>query len=860
VTAAADPLITAAQLLTKLTRSAGRDNYRFEDIAHLPATAAILKADEATQLAIVRQCVAQIGAMRKRLGKPRGEQMQMRYMNLHDEKDFPSAALQVLCRLLRKQLPFTDEDYVFLVNRTSDLEMISNFCLPYLGTLVGHLERHVKTHGLSAAMSAATARMRKALAWEDRALEMKLCRRLEALHISPASLPIQAGEAWSDKALADLGAMSAKKRAAWTALLAHCLAATGGQPSKSWLHEAEKGIDALGYPEFRQRLLSWFPLVDKPRTQVVARWADWKPNPNLMIIEPHADILKGLAWCCTRREDRDIARALTALAVSAYKKVPRVGPRAVKIGNACVYVLGAMAGMDGVGQLARLKVRVKFGTAQKGIEKALIATAERVGIPCDDLEEMAVPAYGLQEVGRLEEQMGELKARLIVTGTSATELTWIRADGKEQRSPPAAVSKRFADDLKDMRAAAKDIQQMIPAQRERIDHLYRQQKTWPFDTWRERYLDHPLVGTLARRLIWTFSTGKKQAEGIYHNGVLVGTDDRPVARPGSGTTVALWHPIAARAGDIAGWRAWLEQHQVQQPFKQAHREVYLLTDAERGTRVYSNRFAAHILKQHQFNALCGVRGWRNKLRLLVDAEFPPATLWLPRWNLRAEFWIDGVGDNYGVDTNEAGSFLYLATDQVRFYRLDAAEHSAHASGGGYHAFRPADTDTPIPVQEIPPLVFSEVMRDVDLFVGVASVGNDPNWSDGGPNGRYQDYWQVYSFGDLSATAQTRKDVLARLIPRLRIAERCSLSDKFLLVRGDLHTYKIHLGSGNILMSPNDQYLCIVPKQSAAAGSKEGLFLPFEGDNMMSIILSKALLLADDRKIKDEAIVSQIGRG
>src|SRR4029077_16937695 len=108
-------------------------------------------------------------------------------------------------------------------------------------------------------------------------------------------------------------------------------------------------------------------------------------------------------------------------------------------------------------------------------------------------------------------------------------------------------------------------------------------------------------------------------------------------------------------------------------------------------------------------------------------------------------------------------------------------------------------------------------------------------------------------------AQTRKVVLERLIPRLKIAERCGFSDRFLLVRGDLHTYKIHLGSGNILMSPNDQYLCIVPKQRVATGSKEGLFLPFEEDNMMSIIVSKALLLADDKKIKDETIVSQIDR-
>ena len=148
------------------------------------------------------------------------------------------------------------------------------------------------------------------------------------------------------------------------------------------------------------------------------------------------------------------------------------------------------------------------------------------------------------------------------------------------------------------------------------------------------------------------------------------------------------------------------------------------------------------------------------------------------------------------------------------------------------------------------------MRDVDLFVGVASVGNDPNWSDGGPGGRYRDYWRDYSFGDLSATAQTRKTVLQRLIPRLKIADRCSFSEKFLQVRGNLRSYKIHLGSGNILMTPNDQYLCIVAKPSARSGDGK-LFLPFEGDGILSQILSKALLLAEDTKITDPTIVSQI---
>jgi hypothetical protein len=66
------------------------------------------------------------------------------------------------------------------------------------------------------------------------------------------------------------------------------------------------------------------------------------------------------------------------------------------------------------------------------------------------------------------------------------------------------------------------------------------------------------------------------------------------------------------------------------------------------------------------------------------------------------------------------------------------------------------------------------------------------------------------------------------------------------------TYKIHLGSSNILMAPNDSYLCIV-----SVSTKTHVMLPFEGDQTLSLILSKAFMLANDDKIKDRTILSQI---
>jgi hypothetical protein len=96
--------------------------------------------------------------------------------------------------------------------------------------------------------------------------------------------------------------------------------------------------------------------------------------------------------------------------------------------------------------------------------------------------------------------------------------------------------------------------------------------------------------------------------------------------------------------------------------------------------------------------------------------------------------------------------------------------------------------------------------------------------------------------------------LAALLPMLAIADRCELTGRFLVVRGDLRTYKIHLGSGNVLMTPDDQYLCIVAARDARASK---LFLPFDDDPLLSLILSKAFLLVGDTKITDPAITRQI---
>ena len=58
------------------------------------------------------------------------------------------------------------------------------------------------------------------------------------------------------------------------------------------------------------------------------------------------------------------------------------------------------------------------------------------------------------------------------------------------------------------------------------------------------------------------------------------------------------------------------------------------------------------------------------------------------------------------------------------------------------------------------------------------------------------------------------------------------------------------------MSYNDVYLCVVPDRGFGKDA-ENLLLPFEGDGLLAVILSKAMLLSKDSQITDLTITRQI---
>jgi hypothetical protein len=661
-------------------------------------------------------------------------------------------------------------------------------------------------------------------------LRTSLARRLRALlaSVDQAHIPeglIPADAPWAAP-LSDRAKMSATPELA--DFVRHLVTLSGPRPTQKWRRTCLELADAASarnlVADVLRHLAEDDPLCSRG-SGAHPGWLHGDSHYHHVVHQNDVDLARGAVWAAALTGGPAAVPHLDALALRTGGLESLGVIEYLKLAGAAINALAETGDPASLEALWRLRSRIKHRALRKQLDTALVTAAAKQGITAEQLIERSVPDHGLAPDGSLERELGGHRVRVAIEDAATVRLTFTRPDGGTSRTAPAAVKDGCPDELGELKALAKEVRGTLSSERARVEALMSAGREWPYDEWCRYYRDHPVTGVLVRGLIWEFQNAQN-ADGEWRAMA-------PMAEPpGRPERVRLWHPIRASTDDIRAWRERLVAERLRQPFKQAFREIYRLTPAEEETGVYSNRFAAHIVHYRQLYALFKERGWQANFLGHYDGGYEgTARAEFGDGEWRACFHHEPTADDDGYAPE------YATTDQVRFERRDGRRRRE------------------VSLAEVPPLVFSEAMRDVDLFVGVTSIAADPDWTDRGED-RYAGYWRTTTFGALTASAEVRREALERILPRLKIAGRCSLEGRFLVVHGDLGTYKIHLGSANILMEPDDAYLCIVPSRGKG-GSK--VFLPFE-DERLSLILSKAFLLAGDTKITDKTILRQINRG
>lgn len=255
---------------------------------------------------------------------------------------------------------------------------------------------------------------------------------------------------------------------------------------------------------------------------------------------------------------------------------------------------------------------------------------------------------------------------------------------------------------------------------------------------------------------------------------------------------------------LSQWQQRIVQEQRVQPFKQAFRELYVITPAEEQTAGYSNRFAGHTINTSIAYRLLQSRGWN-----FISSDVAEVYKYFPAEKISVN-WEFPEARHFFSEESE------LNADKIEFIR--GRER--------------------ISLTEVPPLVFSETMRDADLVVSVANINED------------SDYW--------STEAKQNRVAVARNIIESLGMQDVTFDGNFAFIKGTLANYRIHMGSGNIHINEGN-YLCIVPDPGKKKSTP--IYLPFaDTDAKTSEIVSKILLLKNDSRIKDETILAQIHAG
>ncbi len=232
-----------------------------------------------------------------------------------------------------------------------------------------------------------------------------------------------------------------------------------------------------------------------------------------------------------------------------------------------------------------LATAARFRTAgiRAEAEACVNAIAERRGWTVDELADRTVPTAGFDDDGVLELDYGprrfvarlgdDLGIRLETSdGRALAALPEPRADDDAERA--GAAKKALAE-------AKKQLKVLTALQRDRLYEAMCTGRRWRGEDWRAYVLGHPVVGRLARGLVWRIepAAGAVRLARPLGDGSLTDADDGGV-EVHDGDTVSVAHALDLDADARATWVRHLAEYEVAPLFAQLTRGAHRLPDGE----------------------------------------------------------------------------------------------------------------------------------------------------------------------------------------------------------------------------------------------------------------------------------------
>lgn len=480
--------------------------------------------------------------------------------------------------------------------------------------------------------------------------------------------------------------------------------ATSVAPSARWLSVAQATFP-LGEPATARAA------SDVRRTLSALVRAEIVSRPDILVggVRPiNQRLARGLLWLAAVVIERP-AELLGAvgLRMGTSGRTDAV-VRDTALANTCAALLGATSDPGAAAALASMRSRVTNRNVLKQIDRALELVAGRAGLQVQDVIELALPTFGLDERGRMELPVADAQAVIEVRDDGEVRARWRLADGTEASVPPDELAGAEPASVATVGESVSEIRAAVVDERRRMEARLASNRSWPEPAWRARFHDHPIGGLFGRRLVWNVgpSDGPAVTALPTEDGWL-GSDGRAAGAGDPGETrVRLWHPADADAAEIEAWRRVLASRSMEQPIRQVARETFRALDRDRGLPA-DRRFAGSVVDHARLRALLRERGWAAPFVGSWD-QGDEATAWRAfDEGLRAELRYQAAERRGTGERHEKVRLI-----AVRFVHAPSSPPAA-----------PAPDATAVVLAELVPRIVSEAIRDVSLVVAVA--GTEP---------------------------------------------------------------------------------------------------------------------------------------
>lgn len=378
-----------------------------------------------------------------------------------------------------------------------------------------------------------------------------------------------------------------------------------------------------------------------------------------------------------------------------------------------------------------------------------------------------------------------------VDAEGKSELRYLKA-GKTLNNIPAKLNKHpYIEELK---AVHKKLKAQYSRSRLMLEQAMEDETPF-FAAELEALKRNPVIWPLLQHLVFV---GKDDTGFFDHNSLI--TPDGECFKQDNTALLRIAHSVDLyNRGVWHRYQQYLFEKEIRQPFKQVFRELYVKTPEER-PMTNSLRYAGNQIQPQKTVALLKGRRWVANYEEGLQKVYY-------KENIIAS--IHALADWFSPADIEAPTLEWVAFYERKSYK-------------------------PLKIEDIPEVIFSEVMRDVDLAVSVAHAGSvDPEAS--------------------HSTIEMRRAIIEFTLPLFKLSN-VRLEGSHAFIKGTMGEYNIHLGSG-VIHQQAGAAINVLPVHSQHRGR---LFLPFvDEDPKTAEVLSKILLFADDRKIKDPFILEQI---